>query len=242
MRLRDDLLAQSGDIVLSSSAQAQAAGAELLADACAHLADDPGYILERDAILRPDGVSVPLRDADPFATLGRLTQSDLLVLAGDDDVYRLLGGVLCFPASWSLKGATGQGLSDIHAPVPFFAGGLNRRVGRIFQALRADAPLWRANWLIHQSPDLHLPTRREKTTADWSQGDIFLRIERQTLRRLRKSHTVVFGIHTSITPLDLLSNSDLDAMIEAIDGLSEAELAYKGGQGVRAGVARFQTT
>lgn len=47
-------------------------------------------------------------------------QEDLVLLTrgGGDSHYRVLGGVVCFPAHWSVLEKLGQQLPDVHDPVP----------------------------------------------------------------------------------------------------------------------------
>jgi len=65
-------------------------------------------------------------------------------------------------------------------------------------AIRMEQPLWRANFLIYTDPDLHQPRREGVPKPIKSAAPRYIRVERQSFRRLPKTGAVVFGIHTSI--------------------------------------------
>ncbi len=161
---------------------------------------------------RPDGVQVPL-DGPPLLVAARLVQEDLLIMDMAAEP-RLVAGVLCFPASWSLAEKFGGGLEAIHGYVDEYTDEMAARVRRMFEAIRPDQPLWRANFLRYAEADLHQPRRvGEAKPAPTSGG--FVRVERQTLRKLPRTGAVVFGIHTYVIRWDQLNSAEQAAFIEA---------------------------
>jgi hypothetical protein len=128
MAERDRLLAEMPDQVHALLPQAFPAAAELYGRVLARLADAPGYRVQPDKVLRPDGVSVPLDPTQPLLTLGRLVQEDLCLLEAAGTEHVLTGANLCFPASWTLAQKIGRPLSAIHLPVPSYDEGITRRV------------------------------------------------------------------------------------------------------------------
>ena len=63
---------------------------------------------------------------------------------GADGLYRLIGGVLCFPSSWVLRDKLGRPISEVHGPVPGpqrlpSAGPSTRFSPNKFPAWRGDA-------------------------------------------------------------------------------------------------------
>jgi hypothetical protein len=123
----------------------------------ARLATETGYAVGADAVQRPDGVTIPLDPAQPLLTLGRLVQEDLCLREAAGNEHVLTGAILCFPASWTLAQKIGRPLSDIHIPVPSYDAGIARRVQRMFDAIRPEQPLWRANALLYDDPTLFQP-------------------------------------------------------------------------------------
>ncbi len=237
MAYRDWLIAERGETVLALDPAGRAAAEELLDTVLGALG--PGYRIG-DQVLRPDGISVSVDRADPFATIGRLVQEDMLILDRDpgEMEHRLTGGVLCFPSRWNLAQKIGRGLLGIHAPVSFYPDSLARRVQRFFDAIRPGRPLWRANWLFYTDPELHVPTREhEKFDKGWDGQRLWLRSERQTLLRLPVSGAVAFTIKTDISPADTLTREEVAGALAAVDALPPAELDYKGGAPMRARLA-----
>jgi dimethylamine monooxygenase subunit A len=235
MAARDALIAERPGEVMALLPGAEAAAVELLEVVLAAVARDPGYAVGTDAVIRPDGVTVAL-SGDPVATAGRLVQEDLLILDRPDDAaeHRLAGGVLCFPARWSLAQKMARGLLGVHRPVPFYADALGARVQRLFDAIRPERPLWRANWVLHNDPALFHPAREEeKGRRDIRAPRLWLRVERQSLLRLPRTGAVVFGIRTFCAPLDRLTGAELGAMRAALDDLPPEEYRMKGGDVLR---------
>jgi hypothetical protein len=145
----------------------------------------------------------------PLLTLGRLVQEDLCLMDSVGGEHVLTGAVLCFPASWTLAQKIGRPLSDIHMPVPSYDEGITRRVQRMFDAIRPEQPLWRANALLYDDPTLFQP-RREGVPRPRPVEKTYLRSERQCLLRLPETRAVVFTIHTFV-----LRRSDLPPDAEA---------------------------
>ena len=147
--------------------------------------------------------------------IGRLVQEDFCILQKEGGHFLLKAAILCFPAHWSLAEKLGRPLLDIHAPVPGFADQLGKPVERLFDNLSPKKPVQRLNWSLVDTEALYLPPshRRERVTIQPDQvGEaLWLRVERQTLRRLPGSKAVVFGIRTYVHPL-----------AEAIDGAQAA--------------------
>lgn len=165
---------------------------------------------------------------------GRLVADDLCLLMPDaaSGKYRLVGAVLCFPSRWRLADKVGRPVTMIHDPVPDYAEELARRVNRVFEAMRVGRTLWRVNWLVHPTPELHLPLELEAKSeplGDPREG-LWLRTERQTLLRLPRTGAVVFGIKTSVSPVETLAPEEVAALRAALAGYDVAMVAYKGGQ------------
>jgi dimethylamine monooxygenase subunit A len=142
----------------------------------------------------------------PLALAGRLVQEDLCLLQRDQDGYRLVAAVLCFPAHWRLSDKLGRPLDIIHDPVPGFGERLAATVDRFFASIQVARPVWRVNWSLVDQPTLFRPPEHRghprPISAERAGSELWLRVERQTLRRLPGSGDVVFGIHTHVDPLE----------------------------------------
>ena len=214
MALRDQLIETRPDDVIAIQSGALTAVRECLSLVLDHLSSDPDYVRLAHGMRRPDGGIVDVAEP-PLPVLGRLVQNDICILEKDDnDGWRLTAAVLCFPASWSLAEKLGRDLPGIHGPVPEYGVDLARRVQRLFDAIRPDRPLWRANWLIYDDPTLFQPRQEDDPRRTPTRGaGQYLRSERQTLRRLPRTGAVVFTIHTTVMPLEDLPDPARSALL-----------------------------
>ena len=205
MAARDYLIAERPAAVHAVAEHARPAAAELLARVLVHLGAAPGYTREGVALRRPDGVLVPLA-GEPLLVAGRLVQEDLLLLQRPEGSgeHVLTGAILCFPSNWTLAEKFGRGLARIHLPVERYDEAVARRVQRLFDALRPEAPLMRANLLLYSEPALFNPRPEFARHAPEPGAAAYVRVERQTLMRLPETGAVVFSIHTyMLDPADL---------------------------------------
>jgi hypothetical protein len=214
MAERDRLLATRPERVVGMLESARPAAEEMFAQVLSRLARTPGYHVGASTVLRPDGVEVALDPAEPMATLLRLVQEDLCLMEKQGDEHVLTAAALCFPASWWLGEKLGRPLLGIHVPVPSYDADIARRVQRLFDAIRVEQPLWRANALVYRDPTLHQPRREADPRID-RHGGSFVRSERQVLRRLPQTGAVVFSIHTYVVRIETLSPEELAGLNEA---------------------------
>lgn len=172
----------------------------------------------------------------PLDAAGRLVPEDLCVLEAGEGGYRLTAASLCAPAHWRLHEKLGHPMMGIHAPVPGWSDRLGPRVDRIFDNLRVGAPVQRLNWGLAASPVTFTPEARRDDdrrmahlTADDAIETLWLRVERQTLRRLAHTGAILFTIRTVMTPLAevLAGEDDVRALHEALETLGAEEQRYK---------------
>lgn len=186
------------------------------AERAALLAERPGQVhamlpgaepavAELVAMVRQHVGLLPDHTVD-MPALATLAQEDFCVMqVRPDGRYALTAALLCFPAHWRLAEKLGRTMSEIHAPVPGFNGRLGAPADRFFTSLLPERPVWRANWSVVESPVLYHPQPREPLadlTAEDAGRRLWMRIERQTLRRLPRTRAVVFTIRTLIRRLD----------------------------------------
>lgn len=184
-RRKEQLLSSVHDEVSVATPGAEAAvdeAAHLVARVVGRLLDDRWPPLEAAALLVPD---------------------DLVVLARGDGTWRMAAGVVCFPSHWSPPAKLGLPISEVHGPVPGYADELGERVERFLDHLSPDRPVWRRNWTVHASPELHAP-RPVATARPVAPEDHWLRSERQVLAALPLSAGILFTIRTEQVPLAVL--------------------------------------
>lgn len=166
----------------------------------------------------------------------RLVQEDLCLMSLDDiGKYVLTAGSVCFPLRWELRDKMGLPMAGIHHPVPAYDEKLASPADRFMTGLKPHKPSWRCNWSIVDSPDLYLKQRRHKQgfdnsiTADNAGTRLWIRSERQTLRKLPKTRDVLFTIRTYIKPLSVLENLPAVAagLAQALEKLPPEMRSYK---------------
>lgn len=185
------------------------------------------------------GLSVRLADYAPLEAASRLVQEDLVLMRKGVGGYRLAAASLCFPSSWSLAEKFGQSMPAIHDNVPGFNDGrMGQVVARIFDNLTTDQLVGRYNWSIYDDPDLHHPEAKQLAPQIVENGagalaHLFVRVERQTLRRLPTSGDILFTIKIHHDPVTLLKAHERRAELAAglaaqLRDLDERQITYKG--------------
>ncbi|HEY2683917.1 MAG TPA: DUF3445 domain-containing protein [Steroidobacteraceae bacterium] len=219
------------------------AQAELLELLCAHLLAHFPAVYRKDGSslsVIPTGESVALDVSGeaPLRIAAALVQEDLILMRRAENGWRLAAGSLSFPSSWHLREKFGRPMPQIHGAVPGFGVG-SKNIGiieRMFDNLETDAVFVRWNWGFYDDGALYHPAPGNGIHHFAGGGDakhIFLRVERQTLRKLPRSRDVVFTIRTHLNPLSTLEHHPerkrlAAAMMGQIDALSPQQLAYKG--------------
>jgi len=120
---------------------------------------------------------------------------------------RFGGGSVCFPNRWDLQSKLGLTMAEVHAPVARLNDQLAIPVDRFFDRLRPERSYWRLGWGILDTADLYTPidgtaAQRPVTPAP---EQMFLRVERETLRRFPRTNCVLFTIRTYVAPLDTVA-------------------------------------
>jgi len=215
MALRDGLIQNRRDDVLRIDPGAVDAAEELLDSVLDAVATLPGFEVGAKGVRRPDGVTVELNRDDPLAVAGRLVQEDLCLMQQVGDEHVLTGAVLCFPASWMLAEKFMRPLIRIHGPIPSYDADVARRVQRLFDAIRPDRPLWRANAHLWDQATLFAPRKEDDPRPPVQYPASFIRSERQCLLRLRRTRAVVFSIHTYLVRISDLTADQVQSLKQA---------------------------
>jgi hypothetical protein len=175
-----------------------------------------------------------------------LVQEDLILMRRGEDGWRLSAGALCFPSSWVLAEKFGKPMSSIHEPVPGFGPGTRNAdlIDRMFDRLQVVQPVERFNWSIQSGNALfhplsnsaridHVTGRPARFPEKQDAAHAFIRVERQTLRKLPVSGDILFTIRIHMDPIALLRERNDRALLaasfaEQLLSLNQEQLDYKG--------------
>ncbi|MCA8994969.1 MAG: DUF3445 domain-containing protein [Planctomycetaceae bacterium] len=201
--LRAELLANCRNDILQYREEAGNACLELNRTVRHNLLEHHrGYAsgMPRQIRITPTDITLdaPTIGLNALEQLAHLVQEDICILSAEEEP-RLIAALVCFPSHWQVKEKMGLTSDGIHAVVPKFAEKLATPTNAILQKLSAKRPMWRINWSIDGNNELHTPglkTFRQDLTVDNVLDSTWLRIERQTLRRLPESGSMVFTIKT----------------------------------------------
>lgn len=208
-------LINSNEVVMAESNGIEPASYELLEAVLSNLLEfhsDTFEVLD-DAVfdrVRNEKISID----HPLLTLSRLLQEDFCIMNRSDDSWVLTSAVLFSPSRWRLLDKVGKNLSGIHEPVPGYEDQIAAATQKAFDRITVEQPLWRANWTLLDDPTLFQPAPAQaKARIEDAGSQVFFRVERQTLRKLPKTGSVIFTIRTYVDPLS--------KVLEKVDGASE---------------------
>jgi len=242
------LIAAARDEVFAAQAGTEDAQREVLELLVAHLpARFPEiYRREGDAMLVA-GRRVDLTETPALLAASRLVEDDLVLMRRGESGWRLAAGCVCFPSSWQVKEKFGKPVDQIHGPVPGFGPGSRpaELIARMFDNLMPDRIVIRWNWSLYGDGALAHPNvpPSPRYGAGEMADPVFLRSERQTMRRLPQSGDILFAIKVSVDPLESLERHPNGAtiaqsLIAQLGALSDEQIAYKGMTGERERLVR----
>lgn len=173
------------------------------------------------------------------------TYEDLLILLPRNDAHVLVAGALAFPTDWHLDRKIGHPLAAIHAPIPTYAEKLRPGVDHVFATLTPDRLLLRTNWNVLETdalrylPDRPALNRFNNVTNSNAGNTLYVRVERQALRRLPESGAAVFTIGVYIEPLRALPIPLLRDLSEAVQAVPQEEAIRRGTPAYRDALAAY---
>ncbi len=165
----------------------------------------------------------------PLDAAGRLVPEDLALMVERDGRLVFGGGSVCFPNRWDLRSKLGRTMAEVHAPVAGLNEQLEGRVDRFLDRLHPDRPFWRLGWGIIDVADGYTP-------ADGSGGDrpvdpgpaeMFVRVERETLRRFPETGCVLFTIRTYVSPITSIDPDRDRTLAESLAAMPAGIRDYK---------------
>lgn len=217
----DEWLQPSPDLVLRNAAfDAQPESVQLTSEA-----ERPG---EELAALR--GVSGGLEGA------ARSAWEDMCLLTRrpDEAAYRLVGAAVAFPTDWRIADKLGHPMIALHRPIHGYAEQIGGPVDHFMAKLKPGRIYGRCNWFVSPTSGLRwiaqgLPEQQfAHVTAENAGETLFVRSERQTLRKLPQTGAIVFTIGIYIAPLGSLSPANIARMAESLATIPEAEARRRG--------------
>ena len=152
----------------------------------------------------------PRPDLPPLYAAARAVADDLCLMEKRAGEWRLTALSLSAGTFFTAAEVIGKPLAALHAPVPGFGERFLARVARIFDTLRAGQVLERRNWTVMAGGELFAPdgeairARVAGIAPEDAGAALFVRVERQTLRRLPASGGLVFTIRVWRHPLAAL--------------------------------------
>ena len=196
----------------------------------------------------PEGVQLTPQAAAPGAELaamlglsGGLPESArarhedmcLLTRREGEDQHRLVGAAVAWPSDWSPAEKLGLPLRALHAPIQGYEEQLASGVDHFMAKLKPGAIYGRANWFIAATGAMRWvakpPERAFAHITPQNAGEtLFVRSERQTLRRLPETQAILFTIGVYVAPLGSLSPTNVRRLADATQALLAGEGERRG--------------
>lgn len=196
----------------------------------------------------PDSVALLPQAAEPAAELAAVLgisggletcarhhwEDMCLLTCGDgDDLYRLVGAAVAFPTDWHPAEKLGLTLAALHRPIHGYQEQLASGVDHFMAQLVPGRIFGRANWFITPTPALRWIADAPEVafahvTPDNAGETLFVRCERQTLRKLPQTGAIVFTIGVDVARLAMLNPTNLARLVEAVDNIGAGEAGRRG--------------
>ena len=182
----------------------------------------------------------------PLLDAARRVPDDLVLMERRDGDWAVSALSLSAGSFFTADEALGQSLAALHRPVPGFADRFLVRVRRIFDKLPEQEILERRNWSVLAWRGLYAPEAEAARSRALAQrprrpgAGLYLRCERQTLRRLPRTDGVLFTIRIHVTPL-LALDADPNAVQVFARAWAEAPEDFRRYKGLAAVAPRVES-
>lgn len=161
----------------------------------------PGQLEALKLVAASRGIQACEVDGEaPLLTAAFLVEDDLCLMERATRGWTLTAASLSSASFFTPRETVGLALHDLHRPVPGFPDHLLLRVERIFDRLPSAQILERRNWSVVNSGELSLPEagavrgRIKDIACERASEALFIRSERQTIRRLPHTGGILFTI------------------------------------------------
>lgn len=158
----------------------------------------------------------------------------LLTQSKDDDQYRLIGAAVAWPTDWEPATKIGLPLRALHAPIAGYEEQLASPVDHFMAKLKPGVIYGRCNWFIAPTDAMRWvqgESAKEDfahVTSDNAGETLFVRSERQTLRRLPETGAILFTIGVYVEPLGTLDPANIGMLARSVQTLIEGEGERRG--------------
>lgn len=170
-------------------------------------------------------------DLHPLDAAARLVPEDLVLMVEREGRLVFGAGSVCFPNRWDLRSKVGLTLAEVHRPVALLNEQLADPIDRFFDRLTPARSFWRLGWGVLDTDDWFTPTDGTAAPRPVDPGPdrLFLRVERETIRRFVSSNAVLFTIRTYVTPIPAIAAEVATSarLADALAGLPPEVQAYK---------------
>jgi hypothetical protein len=171
------------------------------------LLEDGSDAAEEAATLIAGFCGAPLhaRGIDALVEAALLVADDIVVMQpkiveGSEQQLVVVAGVVCSPSRWSIQTKLNSNMMAVHVPVPQYADHVGKAVDTTLSRLRADQPMVRSNWTIEDHCALFQPVAPSRPLVQ-DPTQLWIRMERQTLRALPQTGGSMFTIRTYQQPI-----------------------------------------
>lgn len=175
----------------------------------------------------PTNSLISLNSPDALLQMSSIIGEDLVVLSREDNEWTIVAGAVIFPSRWKLVEKIGKGMDAVHAPVPGYEAALAPYMTSTFDKIGRERPVWRKNWSLHSTEDLHQPVSIHKQVQPES---YWWRTERQTLTRSQVGDFLFFTIRNRAEPLAWIKEDPQSALefSKTLESFSPETIEYKG--------------
>ena len=169
----------------------------------------------------------------PQAAVAHHEDMCLLTLSPGADQYRLVGAAVAWPSDWSPADKIGLPMRALHAPIHGYEEQLASGVDH-FMAKLTPGPIYgRANWFVTATGSRHWQADDPDiafagATAENAGETLFVRCERQTLRRLPETGAIVFTIGVYVEPVGNLPAQSVRWLADAVRAIPAGERERRG--------------
>ena len=164
----------------------------------------------------------------PEAAMAHHEDMCLLTRRDGEDQYRLVGAAVAWPSDWTPNDKIGLPLRALHAPIQGYEEQLATGVDHFMAKLKPGPIYGRANWFIAATNAKRwVAERPEQAFAhvmpENAGETLFVRSERQTLRKLPQTGAILFTIGIYVAPLGELSHDNQQRLATAVASLIDGE-------------------
>lgn len=166
----------------------------------------------------------------------RSAHEDMCLLAAEpgEAIYHLIGAAVAWPTDWHPKDKLGLPLVALHAPINGYEEQLASGVDHFMAKLKPGRIFGRCNWFVAPTPSLRWidtepPSETFAHVTPENAGEtLFVRSERQSLRRLPATGAILFTIGVYVAPLGSLSDANLARLAHSLDTIPPEEAERRG--------------